>query len=237
LVVPVAGESARWVGATPTPDGRVIIGVTDTAFDGPIDDEPRVTDEEERYLLSVASRVLSRPLQREDVIGRFAGYRPLLAGSRGATADLSRRHAIVEDADTGALSVVGGKLTTYRLMAEQVVDRITGRQRKCRTSSLPLVGAAPPDVLRELPGPPRLVRRYGIEAAAVAALAAPDRALLEPLGEGVRALGVELLFGVMHEGALTVDDLLERRVRAGVVPADRRAAEAVAHDLVQAAAA
>src|SRR5207302_6550124 len=117
LVVPVAGESARWVGATPTQDGRIIVGVTDVAYDGVIDDQPQVSDEEERFLLEVASTALEQPLRSSDVIGRYAGYRPLLAGSRGATADLSRRHAIVEDPATRALTVVGGKLTTYRHMA------------------------------------------------------------------------------------------------------------------------
>ncbi len=238
LVVPVVGESARWVGATPTDDGRVIIGVTDIAYSGPIRDEPEVTDEEERYLLSNASKALARPLHSSDVIGRYAGYRPLLAGREGATADLSRRHAIIEDPDTGALTIVGGKLTTYRRMAQDVVDRlVTGQRRPSRTASLPLVGAAPPDVLRELAEIPRLVRRYGIEAAAVAALAGADRQLLEPIAEGLPVLGVELLFGMRHEGALTVDDLLDRRVRLGLVPGDRRAAEREVASVVGALAA
>jgi glycerol-3-phosphate dehydrogenase len=226
MVVPVIGESARWVGATPTDDGRVIIGVTDNAYSGPIGDEPEVTEEEERYLLDHASKALARPLRSHDVIGRYAGYRPLLAGREGATADLSRRHAIVEDPETGALTIVGGKLTTYRRMAQDVVDRIvSGQRRPSRTASLPLVGAAPPDVIREVAAIPRLVRRYGIEAPAVAALAGYDRRLLEPIVAGLPVLGVELLFGVRHEGAITIDDLLDRRVRLGLVPGDRRAAE------------
>jgi glycerol-3-phosphate dehydrogenase len=226
LIVPVVGEAARWVGATPVEDGRVLIGVTDDAYDGPLEDEPRVTGDEERYLLGVVSRALATPLTSRDVIGRFAGYRPLLAGRDGPTADLSRRHAIVEDPDSGVLTLVGGKLTTYRRMAQDVVDRIVQSQRRpSRTAGLPLVGAAPHEVLEKLPAIPRLVRRYGIEAPAVAALAEHDRSLLDPIADGLPVLGVELLFGLAHEGALTVDDLLDRRVRLGLVPADRRAAE------------
>ena len=226
LVVPVAGESARWVGATPSGDGRVIIGVTDIGHAGPIDDDPTVTDAEERFLLTTASKALARPLESSDVIGRFAGYRPLLAGREGSTADLSRRHAIVEDPATRALTIVGGKLTTYRKMAQDVVDLIVaGQRRPARTASLPLVGAAPRAVLHSVNAIPRLVRRYGMEAPSVEALAASDPRLLDPIADGLQVLGVELLFGVRHEGALSVDDLLDRRVRLGLVPRDRRAAQ------------
>jgi len=238
LAVPVTGESARWVGATPTDDGRVIVGVTDDAYDGPIPDEPEVTASEEQFLLNVLSRALSRPLTGADVTGRFAGFRPLLAGREGSTADLSRRHAIVEDAECGVITVVGGKLTTYRRMAEDTVDRlVSGQHRPSRTARLPLVGAAPVEVLRGIDAPQRLVRRYGIEARQVAALAAADRSLLDPIAEGLPVLGVELLHGMQHEGALTLDDLLDRRVRLGLVPRDRRAAEASAASLVGALAA
>lgn len=237
LVVPVPGESARWVGATPAEDGRIIVGVTDEAYDGPLDDEPAVTQEEERFLLSVLSLALEQPVGADDVIGRFAGFRPLLAGESANTADLSRRHALVADPATGVVTIVGGKLTTYRHMAQQTVDRVLRNEpRACRTARLPLVGAAPPDALRSLRAPARLVRRYGVEAPAVASLAARDARLLEPLAPGLSALGVELLFGVQHEGAISVDDVLERRVRLGLVPADRRAAESAAGELLDAAA-
>jgi glycerol-3-phosphate dehydrogenase len=87
-------------------------------------------------------------------------------------------------------------------------------------------------VVRGLDVPERLRRRYGVEAPAVMSLAAGDPSLLGPLAEGVAALGVEILFGVLHEGARTLDDLLDRRVRLGLVPADRRAAESAAARLV-----
>ena len=237
LVVPVPGESARWVGATPADDGRIIVGVTDDGYDGALVDEPEVTPDEERFLLSVLSLALENPIGSDAVIGRYAGFRPLLAGESASTADLSRKHAIVEDRDSGVITVVGGKLTTYRHMAQQTVDRLLKNDpRPCRTARLPLVGAAPHDVLRSLRAPARLIRRYGIEAPAVASLAAHDSRLLEPIAPGLPVLGVELLFGLQHEGALTADDVLDRRVRLGLVPEEKAAAEDAVGTLLDAAA-
>ena len=233
LIVPVPEATARWVGATPAGDGRVIIGTSDDAYDGPLVDEPGVSDEEAMALLSVMSRALKEPLGLGDVIGRYAGFRPLLSGGGSSTADLSRKHAIVTDPDTGVVTVVGGKLTTYRHMAEQTVDRLLGPGApRSRTALLPLVGAAPRHVLDVLGGPARLVRRYGAEAPSVAALAHRDPDLLQPVAPGVPALGVEFVFGVEHEGALTAADLLDRRVRLGLVPAERTAAASAAERLL-----
>jgi glycerol-3-phosphate dehydrogenase len=235
VIVPVHGESARWVGATPTGDGRLIVGVTDDDYQGMISDEPTVTAAEESFLLDTLSRVLQRRLTPDDVLGRYAGFRPLLDTGAGSTADISRRHAIIESSDGRMLTLVGGKLTTYRRMAQDVVDRIVGRHGGPRstTASLPLLGAAaiPASAVRLLP--PRLVRRFGSEAPLVAALAAGDASLLEPLFAGTPVLGVELVFGVHHEGAMDIDDLLDRRVRLGLVPAERRRAEPFAIQLLE----
>lgn len=235
VIVPVAGESARWVGATPTGDGRLIVGVTDDDYRGQISDEPAVTPAEEAFLLDTLSRVLQRRLTPADVLGRYAGFRPLLDTGAGATADISRRHAIIESADGRLLTLVGGKLTTYRRMAQDAVDRIVQRHGgpHSTTASLPLVGADPAAAgdLRTLP--PRLVRRFGSEAPLVASLAAGDSSLLEPLFAGTPVLGVELVFGVHHEGAMDMDDLLDRRVRLGLVPTERRRAEPLARHLLE----
>jgi glycerol-3-phosphate dehydrogenase len=161
----------------------------------------------------------------EDVVGRYAGLRPLLDGA-GETADLSRRHAVVEDPATGALVVVGGKLTTYRRMAQDAVDRLTSR--RCATARLPLVGAAPPEVLRAVAAPAALVRRHGTEAAAVVALADGRPELLEPVAPGVPWCGAELLWAARHELVLAPADLADRRTRAGLVPAWREAVLAAA---------
>lgn len=238
VIVPVPGRSARWLGVTPTGDGRIIVGLTDDEHHGPIEDEPTVTAAEEDFLLTTVGAAFDRPLPAAAVIGRYAGYRPLLATDGGATADISRRHAIVPSPDGRMLTLVGGKLTTYRRMAQDVVDRIVGEGGpRCRTSTLPLVGAAPRSQLGAVGAPARLIARYGSEATAVAALAGGDPALLQPIFPGTAALGVELLFGVLHEGAMTVDDLLDRRVRLGLVPSERRRAEPLARRLLGRAAA
>ena len=226
----VPGRRGRWVFAIPRGDGLVAIGLTDVPAPGPPDDEPQPSAAEEAELLEFASAALDVPLRPEDVVGRYAGLRPLAAGGDGETADLSRRHAIVED-PSGALAIVGGKLTTYRRMAQDVVDRVT--TRPCRTARLPLIGAAPPAALRSVAAPDRLVRRYGTEAPAVVALADGRPELLEPVGDGVPACGAELLWAVRHELAVTVDDLVDRRLRAGLVPAWREAAVAAVARFVE----
>jgi glycerol-3-phosphate dehydrogenase len=224
LAVPVPGEPNRYVFGLPHPDGLVYVGLTDDPLDGPVPDVPTATEAEISFLLDTLSRGLERPLSRSDVVGSYAGLRPLLAGVEGRTADLSRRHAVVQGAD-GLWTVLGGKLTTYRRMAQDVVDQLT--EVPCRTRDLPLVGATAVSA-PELPA--RLVRRYGSEAAQVAALADHDPRLLEPVAPGVPVLTVELLWGVVAEGALNIEDLLERRTRLSLVDswaaAARGAAEA-----------
>jgi glycerol-3-phosphate dehydrogenase len=207
----VPGERDRWICAVPRSDGLVAIGLTDVAAPGPPDDDPRPSACEEADLLAHASAVLAAPLTADDVVARYAGLRPLLAGADGPTADLSRRHAVVADPDTGALVLVGGKLTTYRRMAEDAVDRLT--RRPCRTRSLALVGAG-----RAGAAPEPLVRRYGAEAGLVAACG--DTA---PLAPGVPACEAELRFAAEHELALCAADLADRRTRAGLVPEWRAA--------------
>ena len=221
LTVPVPGSSSRFVFTLPALHGRTYIGLTDVPADGPVPEVAVATDAEVDTLLDIVNTVLSRPLERSDVLATFAGLRPLLSSASedgDDTSDLSRRHAIIESA-SGLLSVVGGKLTTYRRMAEDAVDAVIRRDpglpsRPSPTRTLPLVGAWPRRRLGELAAPARLVRRYGAEASFVAAL--PDG----PRGaRGVTAQ--ELQWGVAVEGALTVDDLLDRRTRLGLVEADR----------------
>ena len=213
MTVPVPGEPNRFVFALPHPDGIVHVGLTDDPLDGPLPEVPQADEREIAFLLDTLSRGLERPLDRGDVIGSFAGVRPLIAGEQGRTADLSRRHSVV--LQDGLLTVLGGKLTTYRKMAQDAVDLLT--DVPCRTKVLPLVGApsGPSD---------RLGRRYGAEAGQVRALAADRPDLLKPVADGVPVLGVELLWGLLAEGALDAADLLERRTRLSLVDAWARAA-------------
>lgn len=230
LAVPVPGQPNRYVFALPQPDGLVLLGLTDDPVAGPVPDEPVVTPAETEFLLGTLSTVLRRPLDGADVIGSFAGLRPLVAGAAGRTADLSRRHAVTRGA-TGAITVVGGKLTTYRRMAQDAVDAACaqlGRARPCRTHDLPLVGATGAPAA----APGRLRRRYGAEAREVAACGAgPGRAGTAPMPGGAPEgglLAAEFSFGVLAEGALEVDDLLARRTRLSVVPEWAHAARPLA---------
>ncbi|MEU6058902.1 glycerol-3-phosphate dehydrogenase/oxidase [Streptomyces sp. NPDC047097] len=231
LHIPVPGESNRFVLVLPQGDGRTYVGLTDEPVDGPVPDVPEVPETDIGFLLDVLGSALEVCLDRADVVGAFAGLRPLLDTSGGTgtarTADISRRHAVLTSPD-GVVTVVGGKLTTYRRMAQDAVDAaVTARglaAGPCRTAALPLVGAAAPDRLAALDAPARLVRRYGTEAPAVHALALTDPALAEPVAPGHPVTAAELVWAVRHEGALDAADLLDRRTRVGLVPEDRAAA-------------
>ena len=220
----VPGTRNRFVFAVPRPDGLVQIGLTDDAVDEVVD-QPEVTEADERFLLDTLSSGLSRPVTSADVVGRFAGLRPLLGtASGGSAADISRRHALL-DRD-GVVVIVGGKLTTYRRMAQDAVDRVArrlGHDRPSLTTTLPLVGAA---ASAEPSAPERLRRRFGAEAAAVAACGP-----LEPVADGVPALKCEVSWAVAAEGAVTRSDV-EGRLRLDVVPAWREAARGYVEEVV-----
>ena len=237
LTVPLPGSRSRYVFALPQADGLIYLGLTDEPVDGPVPDaDPTPTDAEVQQLLNTVNQVLSDPLTPADVVGSYAGLRPLVlpasagTGPGNATADLSRKHLLQWDGQV--LTVVGGKLTTYRAMAEETVDAVVARlgrgAARSLTGRLPLVGAAPRPALARVKASSRLVARYGTEAPVVEALgsAAVLAGRLETVGE--------LRFAVRHEGARTVDDLLDRRTRIGLVPADRaRAVEAAEQVLAE----
>ncbi|NUP62421.1 MAG: FAD-dependent oxidoreductase, partial [Nonomuraea sp.] len=213
LHVPIPGETNRFALVLPQPDGRVYVGLTDEPVDGPVPDVPEAPAEDVRTLLEVLNGVLGTQVTPEAVAGAYAGLRPLLAAD-GRTADLSRRHAVLSE--SGVVTVVGGKLTTYRRMAEDAVDRAVALKGltagPSRTKRIPLVGAGPQ------PGgvPARLAERYGSEAAAAYELV---KAYPEEVGLGLTQ--GDLLWSVRHEGALDEGDLLDRRTRIGLVGADR----------------
>ncbi|MFB7600382.1 glycerol-3-phosphate dehydrogenase/oxidase [Streptomyces sp. NPDC056160] len=242
LHIPVPGETNRFVLVLPQGDGRVYVGLTDEPVDGGIPDVPEVPEADIGFLLDVLGSALEAPVGRADVVGAFAGLRPLLdtgpgdgSGATPRTADVSRRHAVLTSPE-GVITVVGGKLTTYRRMAEDAVDAAVVARRLAAgpspTATLPLVGAASPRVLAALPAPRRLVCRYGTEAPAVHALGAADPALREAVLEGHPVTRAELVWAVRHEGALDEADLLDRRTRIGLVPADRAAALPTARSAV-----
>ncbi|MFC0438530.1 glycerol-3-phosphate dehydrogenase/oxidase [Kutzneria buriramensis] len=215
LTVPIPGETSRFVLVLPQADGRVYLGLTDEPVDGPVPDVPSVPQSDVDFLLGVASTVLRRPLTTADVIGSYAGLRPLIEQEGARSADLSRKHAVLTSPD-GVITVVGGKLTTYRRMAADAIDATQLATKPSRTKDLPLVGAFGSTV----DAPARLVAKYGSEAPQVQALNLPSPVF----GEVTEA---EVAWAYEHEGALDADDVLDRRTRIGLVPADR--ARALAH--------
>ncbi|WP_440220428.1 glycerol-3-phosphate dehydrogenase/oxidase [Dietzia sp. MNB45] len=241
LTVPVPGETNRFCFAIPAEFGRLHVGLTDVDAPGPVPDVPESTEAEIDFLLDVVNRALEVRLTRDDVLGTFAGLRPLVDSGDGDTADLSRDHALLTS-DNGLVTITGGKLTEYRLMAEQVVDLVAGRAGlpagPCRTADLPLVGAPGHPVAAVAATsagllPASLVARYGQEAGTVVAASLLDRPL-EAVAEGLDVTRAEFSYAVTHEGALTVDDVLDRRSRIGLVATDRAAAEPVARQALAA---
>jgi glycerol-3-phosphate dehydrogenase len=221
LTVPLPGSRSRFVLLLPQTNGLVYLGLTDEPFDGDIPDVPVAPPSDVDFLLEVASSVLARPLTSADVLGSYAGLRPLL-DAPGRSADLSRKHAVLTSPD-GVLTIVGGKLTTYRRMAQDAVDAAVAAggltAGPSRTRRLPLVGAAPRSTLSTMDAPARLVAKYGTEATLVAALDPAPIAPDLPITTG------EVEWAVTHEGALDAEDVLHRRTRVGLVPAHLSAAE------------
>jgi len=207
---------------------RWIVGTTDTDWTGDRA-EPTPTGEDIDYILEHANRVLERPLTRSDVIGVYAGLRPLIAADDSTpTTKLSREH-VVDSPVPGLTSIAGGKFTTYRVMARDVVDAAVadfGRWVPASvTDQLPLLGAdglasaaAEAERLAEDYGLPRqaiehLLDRYGTLTEEVLELTRDDPALAQPLAAGHPYLGAEVAYAVTHEGALHVEDVLVRRIR------------------------
>jgi len=229
VVVPVA-KDRRSVFVVPWGD-LTYVGTTDTDYDGPLDD-PECTSDDVAYLLRALNAVITEPVGQDDVLGTWAGLRPLLrTAANDRTADLSRRHA-VRRSEGGLVTVTGGKLTTYRRMAADTVDEVDamlGKRRRCRTKRVRLLGAAgyeaPPDT-NEPSRHVHLAHRYGTEAALVEALVDDDPALGEPLVPGLPYLKAEAVHAVRREMARTLDDVLTRRTRARLLARDDSAAAA-----------
>jgi glycerol-3-phosphate dehydrogenase len=212
----------------PTGD-RWIVGTTDTDWSG---DPASVTASETdvSYILDHANRVLARPLTRSDVLAVYAGLRPLVDTSSGGstTTKLSREH-VVDTPLPGLVSIAGGKFTTYRIMARDVIDAATVDFERLVpesvTAQLPLLGAdglpgvrASAARLAEDSGVPvasveHLLGRYGALTPGVLSLVSSDRSLGRPLLDGFPYLRAEVAYAVLCEGALHVDDVLARRTR------------------------
>jgi glycerol-3-phosphate dehydrogenase len=225
VIVPVPADD-RTVFVVPWGD-FTYVGTTDTDYDGPLDD-PACTADDVRYLLEAVNSIVTDPISPAEVTGTWAGLRPLLRDAHSTrTADLSRRHS-VRVAESGTITVTGGKLTTYRRMAADAVDAaaagLGGDVGPSPTRHLRLVGGegfTPSPTALEPSLHEHLAGRYGTEAGAVLALARAGTGLDEPLVPGLPYLRAEAVYAARHEMARTLADVLDRRTRARLL--DRRA--------------
>ena len=205
-----------------------IVGTTDTPYEGDRA-EPVATSEDVKYILDQANRVLEKKLEANQIIGVFAGLRPLVANNRNAsTTKLSREHTVDRPAP-GFVSVAGGKYTTYRIMAKDVIDKAVIELRKLTqgsvTEKLPLVGADGYFALiqqaeniaqesgLELKTVIHLLNRYGGLISEILDLILESPELAMKLDKHLPYLRAEIVYAVTHEGARSVDDVLSRRTR------------------------
>jgi glycerol-3-phosphate dehydrogenase len=226
LFVPSAMGDGHFIFIVPWED-RVYAGTTDTPYSGDLD-KPVVGDSDRDYILATVARDFPGVTER-DVVASWAGLRPLLSYGQGdaQTYDLSRKHAIVED-PKGLLTITGGKLTTYRAMAEDLVDRVARTLRpagRCQTRRIPLglhgsaeaafrLAAAEAAGLGLSPDAGiRLVRCYGDDWREAIRMIAADRSLGEPAVTDLPVLKVELELARSREMAITREDVFVRRTR------------------------
>lgn len=207
--------------------GRPLLGTTDTPYEGDLE-APEASAPDAAYLLEHANRYLRVPLRVEDVTAAWAGIRPLVAAAdRGSTSALSRDH-VVSVSPGGMISIVGGKLTSYRHMAEDTVDAIASRDgggRPCRTADLALAGGEGLDAVRaEIAASSlaadeqaHLLEAYGARAHDVLVLARSEPMLAARLAPDVPVIGAEVVHAVRSEQAVTLTDVMFLRTRLALV--------------------
>jgi glycerol-3-phosphate dehydrogenase len=218
------------------------IGTTDTDYEGSIDD-PQCTPDDIAYLLGAINRSVTGTITEDDIVGTWAGLRPLVRdASSGRTADLSRRHRVAAS-DSGMVTITGGKLTTYREMAADTVDTIVEilsrrgddrRVGRSRTKRLRLRGAegyqafvdSPPPTALDAATMAHLADRYGGEARTLVAMVELRSDLGNPLVSGLPYIRAEAVYAARYEMARSVDDVLSRRTRARLLGRDASVAAA-----------
>ena len=222
-----------------------IVGTTDTPYDGDRAN-PMATPEDIQYILDQANRVLAPQLQASDILGVFAGLRPLVANNaKSATTKLSREHT-VDRPVPGFISLAGGKYTTYRIMAKDAVDLAVLDLRRlvneCVTEKLPLIGADGFFALQQQIAKlaedsslseetiSHLLNRYGSLIEEIFQIIRENPEMAERITPNLPYLKAEILHAASHEGALSVEDVLLRRTRISFEAGDSGAsiADAVA---------
>lgn len=222
-IVP-AGEGRR-IFALPW-YGRTLVGTTDVDHEGGIE-AVAPTGDDIGYLVEAINSFMDLSLTDSDIVGAYAGVRPLIStGDPRKSVDISRQAELYETS-SGMLTITGGKLTTWRRMAKDTVDRIVeraGREARCQTAEIPLGMEIDPAEL-EAPGEvsreslDQLAFRYGHAARSVVRLAAGDPELARPIVEGMPDLMAEVQVAVEFEQARSIDDVLLRRTRLGLTAA------------------
>ncbi|HEX6154291.1 MAG TPA: glycerol-3-phosphate dehydrogenase/oxidase [Solirubrobacterales bacterium] len=215
--------------------GRTLIGTTDNDFEGDIV-HPRPAGEDVAYLLEAVNDFFGTSLGESDLVGAYAGVRPLIStGDPRKSVDISRKAELYETS-SGMLTITGGKLTTWRRMAKQTVDRLVereGREAPCHTHEIPLGMQARPEDLEAPEGvgeeaTEQLAFRYGHAARKVLAIARNEPKLARPIVPGRPDLLAEAVLAARHEQARSVADVLLRRTRLGILAApELRTAKAV----------
>lgn len=240
VLIPSLGES-RFLFVIPW-QGRTVIGTTDTDYVGSLDDPRAEADEVDRVLQSAARAFPDARLSTEDVISTFAGLRPLIAADGQSTKELSRKEEIFED-DLGLITITGGKLTTWRRMAERVADLVgrrletidgvrRPRSHRSVTESIQLAGGAPHADARqetrrsatefgvEVAAVEHLIETYGGNYRVVLELTRGSEELKTPLIDGLPHIGAQVVCAARYEMAVTVEDFLSRRTRIDLLARD-----------------
>ena len=205
-----------------------IVGTTDTPYTGDRA-EPFANREDVQYIVDQANRVLTPQIKIDEIIGVYAGLRPLVANNKGsATTKLSREHTVDRPAP-GFVSIAGGKYTTYRIMGRDVIDLAVNELRKLSpesvTEKLPLIGAdgyfalvQQTEAIADESGldsqtVTHLLNRYGSLISEILDLIKADASLAKKLDADLPYLKAEIYYAVSHEGARSVDDVISRRTR------------------------
>ena len=242
IVIPVPGDrrSLFLVPWIPNYDGTyqyTYVGTTDTDYQGSIDD-PQCTSVDINYVLKALNAAVMTNISADDVTAVWSGLRPLVKSVNGEkissrTADLSRRHK-VSKSKSGVITIAGGKLTTYRKMAQDTIDEaLTQLQKsaKCKTKNLKLIGATTSTPKTNAKSAMHLAARFGTEASLIHEMIAENPSLGEQLIAGLPYLKAEAVFAVKYEMARTLDDILSRRTRARII--NRRASVASARAVAE----
>jgi glycerol-3-phosphate dehydrogenase len=240
VLIPSVGEK-RFLFVIPW-QGRTVIGTTDTDYAGSLDDPIANTGEVDRVVQSASVAFPDARLSNEDVISTFAGLRPLIAGDGKSTKELSRKEEVFEDAG-GLITITGGKLTTWRRMAERVtdfvvrrLDRIDSNPRRrahrCETENILLAGGPGDGDAREnaqraasefgvgVGTAAHLIDAYGGNYRVVLEITRETEALRTLLIDSLPHIEAEVVYAARYEMAATADDFLSRRTRIGLLARD-----------------